>query len=205
MILITRPQKQALKTKELFESHGYTCKIFPLMKIQYDWDALNIIGQYSSVIVTSIHAAKVIVKSGFFTAAKFYVVGEKVAHYLSKHHYEIVECAPTSATLKTPKHSIIHISGDYIAHDFGFDRIAVYSSFAVTAMPNDLLNDVDIVMFYSPRTARIFKKLTPPLKNISAICISFNTALPLKDLDFKQIYIAENPTEQSMLKLLNAK
>lgn len=204
MILITRPQKQAQKTQKILQADGFKCKIFPLLKIEYFWDVLANVKDYQNVIVTSIHAAKVLVKSSRFMQAKFYVVGNKVSTYLLNYGYKVTGVAATAAELVVPNHSTIHISGDYIAHDFGYERIVVYKSIAVTASPKDLLSDVETILFYSPRTARAFRNLMPKLNNISAICISFNTALPLKSLNFKQILIAENPTEKSMLKLLNA-
>ncbi|MFI4983584.1 MAG: uroporphyrinogen-III synthase [Rickettsiales bacterium] len=202
MILITRPVKQAEKTKKLLATMGYACKIFPLLKIEYLWDALTGVGEYPNVIVTSVHAAKVIIKAKRFVTANFYVVGQKVADLLTSNNYTITRLALRACELNIADSNVVYISGDHIATDFACPRIVVYNSIAATALPSDLLIGITTILFYSPRTAKVFRNLQPALKNIKAICISFNTAIMLKDLNFHKILIAENPTEKSMLKLL---
>jgi uroporphyrinogen-III synthase len=67
------------------------------------------------------------------------------------------------------------------------------------------LHTITAVLFYSPRTAKIFRKHSQAMSyNMDALCISQNTANELIGLKFNTLKIAATPDEDSMLELLNA-
>jgi uroporphyrinogen-III synthase len=63
---------------------------------------------------------------------------------------------------------------------------------------------LDAVMFFSPRTARIFGALTDalPTERLTAFCISPATAQALTPQHFAQIVVAERPNQYAMLALV---
>jgi uroporphyrinogen-III synthase len=63
---------------------------------------------------------------------------------------------------------------------------------------------LDAVMFFSPRTARIFCALADglPTRDLAALCISPATAKALEPMVFTRVAVAARPNQEAMLALI---
>lgn len=117
---------------------------------------------------------------------------------------------------------LIHVSGQAVAGDlqglleargFAAGRVVAYEAVAAAAFEPEVeqhlrAGAVDGVLFYSARTARIFRTLAERgrlgayLAPVTAFCLSGAVAAVLADAGFGCVRVAVLPTEQGMLDLL---
>lgn len=221
MILITRPEEFALKTKQKLEALGYKCKIFPLLKIRIKENALKNYNfdNFHYVIVTSSNSIKPLINADVRSQIRIYAVGEKTSNTLASFGFNIEGSFKTATLMRRfiidqhdKNKNILYLAGsttsipltnDLRSKGINITEQVVYQSIAVESIPNDILKDITVVLFYSPRTAKIFAALyNGDLSRISAICISENTANNLRELSFKSIKYSLDPTENSIFRLL---
>lgn len=223
MILITRPKTQALATKAELKSKGYNVVCYPLLKIEYVNSIKPDIRSYKAIIISSQNAVYTVKDFIELKNKDIYVIGGKTAEALKGYGFSnIVSISDNQDDLVTQieesfayEGKILFIRGDHVAgnikqklhNKYDIEEWVVYRSIA-NHMSRKLLclleHKVTYVLFYSPRTAGVFVKnaSSQDLANITAICISQNTANKLSSLNFKEIKIAKHPSEKSMLELL---
>jgi uroporphyrinogen-III synthase len=65
---------------------------------------------------------------------------------------------------------------------------------------------IDAALFFSARSARIFKDAAAglPLETVIAICIGDSTAAALSPLSFQEIRVAEKPNQDALLACLSS-
>ncbi|MEO1205152.1 MAG: uroporphyrinogen-III synthase [Pseudomonadota bacterium] len=120
---------------------------------------------------------------------------------------------------------VLHIAGADIAADLvgtlnaqgiAAEKTVVYRAVQATALTCDAASalasrELDSVLLYSPRTARVFQDLVSAaqlqnrLNAISALCLSENVAAALGDLRtrFARVAVAEKPNGKEMLALID--
>jgi uroporphyrinogen-III synthase len=91
---------------------------------------------------------------------------------------------------------------------FAVRRCALYSIEPAAQLPAEAKaalqeGALDAVMFFSPRTARIFAALAHdlPTDGLAALCISPTTAQALGAMAFARVAVAARPNQQAMLAL----
>lgn len=217
MILITRPIEQSESTQKKLSKLGFESRVCPLLEIM-KLDHPDIIDHsYDAIIITSQHAAQVALGIQWLKDKKAFLVGTKSAKILNGFDIKYVAKDGTDLLkhlqINLPtKSKLLFICGDFIADHldtklkkvgFRLTKSVVYKSVGVTALDPEILNGVKKILFYSPRTAEIFLKVyNGSTTEFEAICISSKTAESLSGKSFKSIKIAEEPNEDSMLKLL---
>jgi len=213
MILVTRPFKQSLRTQEELEFRGYNCLVYPLMDIRpkQNWVA-EIKDGYDGIIITSQNAAEIVKSHPLLRAVSLYVVGGESSKILLEGNIKFV--AEDSSELakylkKQNLQKLLFLSGDYVSTDFikcakEVKRVVVYESVAINKLPLEMMEFVRHVLFYSPRSAEIFRTLITNynLKKITAICMSKKVAKAIADLDWAEVKIAKKPNESSLLSFL---
>jgi len=215
MILITRPLPQATFTKAKLQALGHAARIYPLLKIEFcDFDLVD---AFDYVILTSQNAAKALCTKPAIHAQAL-VVGDKTSALIDQHGYKVAFTAPDAEhlyneiSLNISKNaSILYLSGNHLAFPlvqmlgqagYKVTRKVVYNAKAIDHLPP--LHDIGTILFYSPRTASIFRNNAQVYSyNIQAICISQNTARQLEGVKFSSLKIASAPNEESMLELIN--
>ena len=215
MILITRPLPQAISTQDKLQAIGHDSRIYPLLEIEFvDFDLHD---TFDYIIITSQNAAKAL-RTKPTIGAQALVVGQKTGSQIEQHGYEVVFTAQDAEhlykqiVLSIPRMaSILYLSGNHIAfplvqklelEGYRITQKVVYNAKAIEHLP--ALTGIDTILFYSPRTARIFKNNSQiDYYNIQALCISQNTARQLDGVQFSNLKIASAPDEDSMLELLN--
>jgi len=215
MILITRPLPQATFTKAKLQAIGHDARIHPLLEIEFlDFDMVN---AFDYVIITSQNAAKALCTKPAIHAQAL-VVGNKTSALIEQHGYKVAFTAPDAEhlyneiSLNISKNaSLLYLSGKHLAFPlvqklgqagYKITQKVVYNARAIEHLPP--LHDVEAILFYSPRTAAIFRDNSQADSyNIQALCISQNTARQLEGVRFNTVKIARAPNEDSMLELLN--
>ncbi|AIF80853.1 uroporphyrinogen III synthase HEM4 [endosymbiont of Acanthamoeba sp. UWC8] len=204
---------------------GYKVICYPQLKIEFNINiTLPEVDLYNSLIVTSQNTAQAIKDYAQLKDIHVHIVGEKTAEVLRNYGFKNIASISNDhiELISKIKEGVPHLSkllylrGDHVAGDikrklrqnYIIDNLIVYKSVEIP-MPKKILcllksKIISMVLFYSPRTAALFAKNTINLNflNISAICISQNTADELSSLNFKEIKIAKLPNENSMLEYI---
>lgn len=214
-LLLTRPDADNAALESILRDKGYRCLKAPLLhikRIAFPSPAT----QPDALLLTSRHAA---FACGAYADVPLYAVGEQTAATAQRLGCaNIAAVAPDMQSLlplmpATPQH-ILYLSGEYIRHDVAdllpahrIEQIAVYAAIASTQLPDETQQALeqqrlDGVVFYSPRTAAIFHELTEHalLKPLTAYCLS--AAVAEYCVGWKDIQIAEEPTQMAMIRLL---
>jgi len=219
-VLVTREATNRIKTFDLLKDMGFSPVLCPFIEIEHVPFKLG--GDTPDyIIITSINAAKAL----SFMNVPCFVVGQKSAIYLEKNGIKVAGVFRDSEALLAKLSALanlkfLYLSGDHIATDIPkvlekaghkVTRKIVYKSKIVENISANILDGIDVVTFYSPRTALAFvsfvshNALHDKLKRITAVCLSPKIAANLNDFAFKEVLIAPEPNETALLKLLKNK
>jgi uroporphyrinogen-III synthase len=105
------------------------------------------------------------------------------------------------------------LRGDLAADGFEVERAVLYEAVAASHLPCAAARalragELDGALFYSPRTARSFATLIreagleQTLRPLAAYCLSAAVAGALRDLPFRTVSVADEPSQAAMLRLL---
>lgn len=225
-ILITRPYNLAINSQVMISKLGKKSVILPFIKIKY-LDVKIEDNTYDYIILTSQNAIAAFENNLWMKDKSILVVGEKTKELLLKKNCKkilfseenvgdlidkICEKAPISS-------NILYACGDHLSYDlesslkskaYNITSKVIYNSDAVIELAkNEIsqINDVvEIVMFYSPRTAKIFTDLALKYnlytRNKVAICISDRCVDSVAKLKWKEIKVSSAANETKMLELI---
>jgi len=235
-ILITRPIEDAEALAGILKGKGHDVFIEPMLDIYVLEDAKSDIEKSLSnkpqaIILTSGNGARALAHLTDRKDIPVIAVGEASA-MAARHrgfddvfsadgdiekleHYIIENC-------NKDKGNLVHIAGSVVAGDlqgnlekFGFkiDRIVSYLAKPVRYLSDGLINKLkkdhlDTVLFYSPRTAKIFvdriqsEGVEDNMKNISAFCLSPRVEDMISKIEWSAISRAEHPTQDALLDML---
>jgi len=225
-ILITRPYNIGINSQNKISKLGKKSLLIPLIKIKY----LNIEisdSNYDYIVVTSQNAIATFRNNLWMKDKCILVVGGKTKDLLlQKNCKKILLCEENVSDLINNMYTkissvsnILYICGDHLSYDlegslksnsYNITSKVVYTSDAITELSkNEIaqINEVvEIVMFYSPRTAKIFVDLALKYnlytRNKIAICISNKCANNIVKLQWMGVKIASSPNEIKMLELI---
>jgi uroporphyrinogen-III synthase len=225
-ILITRPYNIGINSQNKISKLGKKSLLIPLIKIKY----LNIEisdSNYDYIVVTSQNAIATFRNNLWMKDKYILVVGGKTKDLLlQKSCKKILLCEENVSDLINNMYTkissvsnILYICGDHLSYDlegslksnsYNITSKVVYASDAITELSkNEIaqINEVvEIVMLYSPRTAKIFVDLALKYNlytsNKIAICISNKCANNIAKLQWMGVKVASSPNEIKMLKLI---
>jgi uroporphyrinogen-III synthase len=225
-ILITRPYNLAINSQSRVSKLGKKSIIIPFIKIKY-LDVKIEDNNYSHIALTSQNAIATFENNLWMKDKSILVVGDKTKDILLKRHCKkILLCEQNVGDLtnsiceKIPISSnILYVCGDHLSYDLesslkskAYNVISrvVYNSDAIMELTkseiNQINNVVEIVMLYSPRTAKIFADLALKhsfyTKNKVVICISDRCVDSVEKLKWKEIKVASAANETKMLELI---
>lgn len=231
-LIITRPVERALPLAERLLELGIESILAPMLKIEpvpFKIPAEPLQG----VIFTSVQGVEAAAKKPELHIFPVYAVGTKTASAASTAGFQTVYNADGDvdalfklilSSCNTGKGPLIHLSGGQttghlverlVEKGFQANRVQVYEARAETSIPVSVLDKIrrksfSAVVFFSPRTAHIFSQVAEEagvansFNGAYAICLSTNVANEVEKLNWKKIHIAQNPTEQGMLSLLQS-
>ncbi len=205
MILITRPVEDAKNLTEILTRKGYECIIEPMLEIQKFSPAIKKAAVY---ITTSNNAEEFVPANGVHISIP----------KNGKNASEIVEHVMNNYTPEDGK--ILYLRGDVITLDikstlkevgFDVDQVVVYKSAAPDELSAALLKDiykVQVATFFSEQSFMNFEelakkhKLKEALKGIKLLALSEKIAKKANKFDWKGIYAAQLPNQQSLIERL---
>ena len=230
MILITRPRYLAIKTSNILRILGYNTLILPMLHLRYMYKEI-FDNNYSFIIITSQNAVYATKHLGWLKKKRIYAVGAKTASLLSNINCKnIIVCDESKQNskgmldlIKSKENTLskcLYISGTDVAGNLetelkwlGYDvnREIVYKSISTTHLSESAIDSINslvqAVLFYSPRTATTFSRLTDKyqinLSNKIAVCISTKIANNLKQYAWSNILITKNSSEYSLMEVVN--
>jgi uroporphyrinogen-III synthase len=218
-VAITRALPEAEATARRVRALGAEPIIAPLLTIVPCGYDTNIDGA-QALIFTSINGVrafpaireaqdKIILAVGEATAAAARAAGHK--HVRSADGDVVSLTALAKATLDPAKGKIIHIAGEHIAGDlageleragYRIERRTAYAAVQASALPPQLTEPLDIVLFYSARAAEAFVSLgAPNAAQLTAACMSPGVAEAAAKTAWKRIIVAPAPREADLLRV----
>ena len=225
-IILTRPAEDAAPLAAKLLQLGHSPIIMPLLKIVarpiMEMPSKN----YQAICLTSANAVRVLNDISAFKNIPLFAVGqqsmqmaiEKGFAHVSAHGGDVTGLHRFLASQLMPHNGpILYLSGSETSgdlqgrlHSSGFevDRFITYDAVkaGISAFQSDIIG-AEAVLLYSPRTAKLWVyeietlKLSETASRIKHICLSPNVAANLPQSWPRAI--AENPTETSLLALLD--
>ncbi len=228
-LLITRPLEQTEFLSKMLENQGFEVVPEPLLKIEHKSIPLKIFDNVQGIIVTSARALENPSLDLVPKNLPLFVVGEITAKNAKDKGFSTIFVGQNSAAslaniiidyFINQSARLVYLSSNEIRYDF-VNHLKPYSIqveriIAYLAKTSDQLSDSVVkalenkelggVVFFSPRTAEIFVKLTKAneksLKNLVAWCASQSIADVLERNSWQSIVVAESPAQESMISAL---
>ncbi len=228
-ILVTRPIDEATPTAEKLEALGHRVVIAPVLRVEPV--SFEIPDENRSIIVTSKNGARMGLVNIGNKGRPIFAVGEQTAAEVRKLGFTNVTVGPGTARKMVPTllecglsetRKYTHLCGSALAYNIcdvlkneGLDAevTVTYQTRAVRGLSvgvQEALDEgeVDIALFYSPRTATIFEEVVADygrsdwLRKMEAICLSTRVAENLLG-PWKNKSYAIIPTEKALFSMLD--
>lgn len=230
-ILVTRPAAQAAETADRLRRMGHRPLIDPLLTIVARPGGLPPLDGVAALLVTSVNGAQGLAAATGRRDLTTVAVGPRTAAELSRAgFYRVVEAGGDARALlalvrgrfQPGAGRLIHVSGADVAADiaaelapegYDVDRAVLYEARAADRLDPATVAALkaarlDAALFFSPRTAALFARLShregvaDALSGIRACCLSAAVAAELRGLDWAALVVAAAPTADSLLDLL---
>jgi uroporphyrinogen-III synthase len=230
-VLVTRPEEDARETAARLIALGHEAIIAPLISIRFiDGPRLDLEG-VQVLIATSSNGVRALALRTTRRDIALFAVGRQTAETARREGFvevaspngDAVELANHVAKLVVADNGeLVHASGreasgalvaQLIEKGFDVRREVLYETPAVQSLPAAAAtalreNTLDVALFFSERTARIFCErvneagLAQRCARLIAACISTATAEGLSSLKFHEIRIASTPDQDALLACL---
>ena len=221
-VLITRPIEDAKATQDLLQQHGIDADYQPFLSVTLH-DVQIDINQYSALIFTSRNAVRAYCNSNTQRSINTYCVGDRTAELCQEHGFESVQSASGTvqdlqALLAQQKFAkpALYLRGKDISSPLthpNISEVVMYETTPITVIESDIkekirANHYSDILFFSTRTAKVFtnyitlNNLKNNLKSTKALCLAEPMIESLSVLPWKEILVADQPTQVSLLKLL---
>jgi uroporphyrinogen-III synthase len=226
-VLITRPLEDGREIAARLAERGHQALLSPLLEPRFQDQPLpeELLDSVHAVLVTSANGIRALIRGTARRDLSIFAVGPQTAAEARGAGFTDVRSADGDAKALAeatrrwaPPHApLLHVcsedapgalSDQLSQSGFRIHRCALYAiepatqltPQASTALQNRAL---DAVMFFSPRTARIFAQLTEtlPTDGLTALCISQAAADALAPRRFAQTKVAARPNQDAILAL----
>ncbi len=231
-VLLTRPIDQSLSMQKQLKVYNIDTIIEPILKIYPIKYNQKIFDTSKALIITSLNASYEIAKIDYIDKdIPIFAIGSATASPLKEKSFnQIYEASGNAESLlKVIKENydpcfglITYLSGKDITRDLARDlalcnynteRIVLYkaelnSQLSIRTKRAIKNKEIDIITFMSSRTAINFiklcrnNKLSSLLKNINAIVMSQNISDIVDKVKWKNIYISDTFTQESLIETI---
>jgi uroporphyrinogen-III synthase len=231
-ILITRPEDVAIGLAKKLKASGHQVLIDPLLKITPTNPVLPSLTSFQGVITTSRQAICCLAHLTNKRRFPLWCVGKESARVATQLGFQNIHSAAGSAmhllgvlekTIPVNGPPLLHAAGDVVRVDLvhllqekgiAAERLVLYKTEEATRLSVEscqaiLCGTLDVVLFYSPRTAGIFQglcraaNLQDKCRELTAACLSPAIAKEIEGLPWRDIRIAEETTTDGLLAALN--
>ena len=233
-VLVTRPENDARETAARLEALGYVPIVAPLISINFIDGPSLALGQAQALIATSANGVRALARRTPHRDIALFAVGQQTAETARREGFAHVMSADGDAnalaelvarSVAVDEGWLVHATGsdasgalaEVLARKgFAVRREILYETPAVESLPiaaaTALREDsLDAVLFFSQRTARVFRErvteagLSAHCVRLTAAAISPAAAEGLSPLKFHEIRIASAPDQDALLGCLGGK
>jgi uroporphyrinogen-III synthase len=232
-LLVTRPAQDGEALAARLREMGHEPVLAPVMEIVPRQNAALSLEGVQAVLITSRNGARALAAATTRRDLPVYAVGDSSAGDAKAAGFAEVFSASgdvgtltalVERVLKPTAGALLHVVGTEQAGDlagalgvkgFAVPRAVLYESRPAAQLPETARNAlqkglVQGVLFYSPRTARLFGTLVesaglgPALEPLTAYCLSEAIAAVATSARYRDCPIAATPNEGALLALLKA-
>jgi uroporphyrinogen-III synthase len=231
-ILITRPQDNAISLANQLQGLGHQVTVDPLLRIlptpKHLLD-LPPLSAFGAIVTTSQQAIRCLADLTPYRDLPLWCVGTESARNAKNLGFQTIHTAEGSATtliaqlLKTLvpplQKPILHASGDTVRVDvaqalqakgIAAQRVVVYETQEATSFSHEAqqaltTGTLDAALFYSPRTAHVFRNLCRAAHleqrctSLTAFCLSDAVKAEICDLPWKKVRTAKKTSTDDLL------
>ena len=231
-LLITRPIEAAEPLAAALAKLGHSAILAPMLEVRLrDGETLSLT-DVQAILATSANGVRAFLHRSDRRDLPLYAVGPQTAEAAREAGFRSVVSAEgdgaalaekAASDLDPAKGALFHAAGAETAgrlietlkaRGFTMESEILYDAVPVDALPASAEaalreNKLDGVLFFSPRTAKIFSQRVSAAKIIetcaplTAFCISAATATALGDLEFARVAVAGNPNQSAIFALLS--
>lgn len=226
-ILITRPLEDGTIIAGLLAEHGHQTLLAPLLAPRFHEGPEPDLKGVTALLATSANGIRAFVRRTSRRDFSVFAVGPQTTEQARNAGFTDVRNADGDAkTLATAaakwaskEDILLHICGEDAPETLaeslkmrGFQvrRCPLYSIEPASQLPLDVRaalhkRELDAVMFFSPKSARLFRTLAQdlPTSSLTAFCISPSTAQALHPMPFARIAVAARPNQTAIVELVD--
>jgi uroporphyrinogen-III synthase len=230
-ILVTRPRESAEETAAKLRALGHAVMVAPLIEIQFADGPEISLENVQAILATSSNGVQALARRTHRRDVPLFAVGAQTARVAHDAGFLIVKSANGDAVAlaaavvewaKPDAGALLHAAGAETkgqlaqtirARGFEIHSQVVYEAVAVNELPAEALTaltlgNLDAVLLFSPRSARIFSNcvikagVADRCAVLTALCISQAASNDLAPLGLRAVHVAARPTEEAVLALL---
>ena len=214
------------------EKRGVGAFISPMLHITVKTDLQIDLEGVQAILFTSANGVRAFAALTSRRDIPVYAVGERTGVVAEENRFLNVEsaggdveklaqlvrerCKPTDGVLLHPAGSALagDLSGMLGAAGFAVRRVEIYAARPAIGFSREIRmalldGEVDLVMFFSPRTAKTFidlaiaEGLEPVCEKLEALCLSEAVADAADPIMWRQVLVAPRPTQDALLAILD--
>lgn len=226
-ILVTRPAEDGAAIVTLLAQMGHQALLAPLLEPHFHDGPEPDFSGVQAILATSANGVRALIRRTARRDIPIFAVGPQTQQEAMEAGFSDVRSADgdavalAQATMRwtaPDKGDLLHVCGEEapgnlqaLLTEAGFTvrRAALYRVDAATALPSEAADalsqgHLDAVLFFSPRSARIFCTLAKdlPTQALVALCISPITAQALAGTGFAELRVAAKPNQAELLALI---
>jgi uroporphyrinogen-III synthase len=225
-VLITRPEEDAMKIAEILKGRGHEPIIAPLLKTNFHDGPEVPLDGVQAILATSANGVRALARRTPRRDVPLFAVGPQTDEEARAHGFASVRnangdskvlAAATKEWASPDMGALLHVKGAEAdgtlatllkAQGFDVHTLVLYDVADVglpeTARAQLTHREIDAALFFSARSARIFKETVAglPLETVMAVCISAPTAEALTPLTFRSVCVAAQPNQDALLDCL---
>jgi uroporphyrinogen-III synthase len=224
-ILVTRPLEDGRQIAARLAEMGHQALLAPLLEPRFFEGPEPALDDVQAILATSANGVRSLIRRTRHRDVPIFAVGPQTAEEAAKAGFadvcradgDAVALAEATTRWARPEGVLLHVCGEdapgtladiLVARGFTVRRAVLYGMAAAGELPLEVrtaLDALDAVMFFSPRSARLFLTLAQglPIAGLTALCISPATAGVLASGIFAEVRIADRPNQAAMLALAN--
>jgi uroporphyrinogen-III synthase len=229
-ILITRPAEDGAEIAARLAELGHEGMVAPLLRPRYDDAVAPDLSAVQAILATSANGVRALARVTRRRDLPVFAVGPQTAGEAARAGFIDVrnadgnarELAKRTIEWAAPqKGALLHVSSQeapgtlasllteagFIVRCAPLYRIEAASALPATVSQALIHGRLDAAMFFSPRSATVFRDLLLGLDArlagpLTALCISAETAAALSPLAFASVRVAARPNQGAMLALI---
>lgn len=227
-ILLTRPESDSIKLARELRAAGHVVTIEPLLEVTFHNQPIPDISGAQALVFTSANGVRAFARLSEDRSLAVVTVGATTAQAARDQGFTQVTAAGGNVeslgdmlaeAFNPTQGRLVHIAGSAIAgnlkgrlESLGFDvtREILYETTAATSLSDSLIGqikaqEIDLMLFFSPRTAQTFANLSHKhrietfLSHSTAGCLSFAVKDALHSLPWHRIVVGKRATQDALL------